>query len=50
MPQSVTIESLLEDSVDAAYSFLLVLCRRLSLRLREINDKIVSWRMMSGGF
>lgn len=44
------VERLLEEDVEAARPFLEELCRLLSARLREINDKIVQWRMMSGGF
>ena len=44
------IDRLLETRGATAHSFLLVLCRILSSRLREINDKIVQWRFMSGGF
>jgi len=34
----------------ASLQFLNVLCRMISRRLREINDKIVQWKYMSGGF
>lgn len=44
------IDRLLETRGATAHLFLLILCRILSTRLREINDKIVQWRFMSGGF
>lgn len=43
------LDQLLESKGDAAHELLQILCRLLSARLREINDKIVQWRMMSGG-
>jgi hypothetical protein len=30
--------------------FLNLLCRMISRRLREINEKIVQWKYMSSGF
>jgi CRP-like cAMP-binding protein len=44
------VDRLLEEDVEAGRAFLEVLCRILSRRLREINDRIVQWRYMSGGF
>ena len=44
------IEGLVARGEDSAREFLLILCRLLSARLREIDDKIVQWRLMSGGF
>lgn len=35
---------------DADYAFLQAICKTMSHRLREINDKLVSWKMMRGGF
>ena len=32
------------------HQFLSILCRILTQRLREINLKIVQWRLMAGGF
>jgi CRP/FNR family cyclic AMP-dependent transcriptional regulator len=43
------LDRLLEQKGDAAHELLQILCRLLSSRLREINDKIVQWRLMSGG-
>ena len=43
------LERLLEHKGEAAHELLQILCRLLSARLREINDKIVQWRLMSGG-
>ena len=45
-----SLDELLQKRGEGAHAFLLVLCRILSTRLREINDKIVQWRFMSGGF
>lgn len=47
--RSVLNEILLVD-VESAYQFLCILCRILTQRLREINLKIIQWRLMSGGF
>lgn len=44
------IDALLGSGAESAHELLLILCRILSSRLRENNDKIVQWRMMSGGF
>jgi CRP-like cAMP-binding protein len=44
------IDAILGRDTESAYEFLFILCRILSGRLREINDKIIQWRMMSGGF
>jgi len=44
------VDRLVEEDVEAGRAFLEVLCRILSGRLREINDRIVQWRYMSGGF
>lgn len=44
------LDELLQSSTGSAIELLSILCRILSSRLREINDKIVQWRMMSGGF
>jgi len=44
------IDALLERGGEGAHELMRILCRLLSQRLREINDKIVQWRFMSGGF
>jgi CRP/FNR family cyclic AMP-dependent transcriptional regulator len=44
------LDDLIERGGVAAFHLLSILCRLLSGRLREINDKIIQWRMMSGGF
>ncbi|MEM7247950.1 MAG: cyclic nucleotide-binding domain-containing protein [Acidobacteriota bacterium] len=44
------LEDLLAEGGRAARELLSILCRLLSSRLREINDRIIQWRMMSGGF
>lgn len=43
------LDRLLLSKGEAAHELLQILCRLMSARLREINDKIVQWRMMSGG-
>lgn len=45
-----TLNEILSMDPNASLQFLNLLCRMISRRLREINDKIVQWRMMSGGF
>lgn len=40
----------LQEKIDVHYSFLQAICKMMSHRLREINDKLVSWKMMRGGF
>jgi CRP-like cAMP-binding protein/Tfp pilus assembly protein PilF len=44
------LNEILRMDIDSAYQFLSILCRILTKRLREINLKIIQWRMMSGGF
>ena len=44
------LEELLASASGGAIELLSILCRLLSGRLREINDKIVQWKYMSGGF
>jgi CRP-like cAMP-binding protein len=46
----VRLDELLEEGGIGAIALLSILCRLLSGRLREINDKIVQWKYMSGGF
>lgn len=50
MIEKDALDRLLEAKGEGAHELLLILCRLLSSRLREINDKIVQWRVMSGGF
>jgi CRP-like cAMP-binding protein/Flp pilus assembly protein TadD len=44
------LREIISVDVESAYQFLSILCRILTTRLREINLKIVQWRLMSGGF
>ena len=44
------LEDILTTDVNTAFQFLGILCRILAQRLREINETIVKWRIMSGGF
>jgi CRP/FNR family transcriptional regulator, cyclic AMP receptor protein len=45
-----TLNEILSMDPHASLQFLNLLCRMISSRLREINDKIVQWKYMSGGF
>jgi CRP/FNR family transcriptional regulator, cyclic AMP receptor protein len=45
-----TLNEILSMDPHAALQFLNLLCRLISRRLREINEKIVQWKYMSGGF
>jgi CRP/FNR family cyclic AMP-dependent transcriptional regulator len=45
-----TLNEILSMDPHASLQFLNLLCRMISRRLREINDKIVQWKYMSGGF
>jgi CRP-like cAMP-binding protein len=44
------LEDILSADVETAQQFLSIMCRILSQRLREINETIVKWRIMAGGF
>src|SRR2546428_1004564 len=44
-----TLNEILSMDPNASLQFLNLLCRMISRRLREINDKIVQWKYMSGG-
>ncbi len=44
------LEEILSLEVESAYQFLSILCRILSLRLREITEKLIRWKIMSGNF
>lgn len=44
------LKEILSIDVDSAYQFLNILCRILSQRLLEMNEKIYQWRMISGSF
>ena len=44
------LDEVLQSATGGAIELLSILCRLLSGRLREINDKIVQWKYMSGGF
>jgi CRP/FNR family cyclic AMP-dependent transcriptional regulator len=41
---------ILSVDTDSAYQILRILCRILSRRLLEMNEKLYQWRLMSGGF
>jgi CRP/FNR family transcriptional regulator, cyclic AMP receptor protein len=43
-----TVHEVLSMDPDAALEFLLLLCRLIASRLREIDEKVISWRIMSG--
>jgi CRP/FNR family transcriptional regulator, cyclic AMP receptor protein len=45
-----TLNEILSMDPHASLQFLNLLCRMISRRLREINDKIIQWKYMSGGF
>ncbi|HVR41844.1 MAG TPA: cyclic nucleotide-binding domain-containing protein [Thermoanaerobaculia bacterium] len=45
-----TLKEVLAMDPGASLQLLSLLCRMISHRLREINDKIVQWKYMSGGF
>lgn len=44
------LDDMLTADVESAQQFLTILCRILAQRLREINETIVKWRIMAGGF
>lgn len=44
------LKEILAIDETSAYQFLNILCRILSQRLLEINEKIYQWRMLSGSF
>lgn len=43
-----TVHEVLSMDPDAALEFLVLLCRLIASRLREIDEKVISWRIMSG--
>ncbi|HBL26261.1 MAG TPA: hypothetical protein DD490_05430 [Acidobacteria bacterium] len=43
-----TVHEVLSMDPDAAAEFLQLLCRLIASRLREIDEKVISWRIMSG--
>jgi len=43
-----TVHEVLSMDPDAALEFLQLLCRLIAGRLREIDEKVISWRIMSG--
>lgn len=45
-----TLNEILSMDPHASLQFLNLLCRLISRRLREINDKIVQWKYMAGSF
>ncbi|HJZ12853.1 MAG TPA: cyclic nucleotide-binding domain-containing protein [Acidobacteriota bacterium] len=48
--ESRLLNEILAKDVMSSYQFLYIICKILSRRLREINQKIYQWRVMSGGF
>ena len=40
----------LEGDAEHDYPFLSALCKMMTHRLREINERLFSWKMMTGGF
>ena len=44
------LDDILAHDLKSAEQFLSIVCRILCQRLREINETIVKWRMLSGGF
>ncbi|MBN2382382.1 cyclic nucleotide-binding domain-containing protein [bacterium] len=44
------LDHIFYSDIDMAFQFLSILCRSLSRRLREINEMICTWHIMSGGF
>jgi CRP-like cAMP-binding protein len=44
------LEDILANDLKSAEQFLWIVCRILCQRLREINETIVKWKIMSGGF
>lgn len=44
------LKEILSIDNESAYQFLSILCRILSFRLSEINEKIFNWKMMQGNF
>ncbi len=47
---SQALREILSIDTDSAYQFLTILCRILTQRLLEMNEKIYQWQMMAGGF
>jgi CRP/FNR family cyclic AMP-dependent transcriptional regulator len=43
-----TVHEVLSMDPDAALEFMQLLCRLIATRLREIDEKVISWRIMSG--
>ncbi len=43
-----TLSEVIEMDANAALEFMALLCRLISERLREIDEKVTSWRIMSG--
>jgi hypothetical protein len=44
------LDDILAHDLKSAEQFLWIICRILCQRLREINETIVKWKIMSGGF
>jgi len=43
-----TVHEVLSLDPQAALDFLQLLCRLVAKRLREIDEKVIGWRIMSG--
>ena len=44
-----TVQEVLSMDAAAPYEFLQLLCRLITQRLREIDEKVIGWRILSGG-
>jgi CRP-like cAMP-binding protein len=44
------LREILSIDTDSAYQFLTILCRILSQRLQEMNEKLYQWRLIAGDF
>jgi len=44
-----TVEEVLSMDAAASYEFLHLLCRLITHRLREIDEKVIGWRILSSG-
>ena len=43
-----TVQEVLSMDSQASLEFLQLLCRLISHRLREIDEKVIGWRILSG--
>jgi CRP-like cAMP-binding protein len=44
------LDDILHSNIQSAVQFLTIICKILSFRLREINETLIKWKIMSGGF